>query len=237
MITEQVARNNLENLKKEIKQITDRDIKIIGVTKTHPESIYELCLNIGIDHIGENRIQELCRKNQVYPAARQKLKIHLIGTLQVNKVKFLTSNVDSLDTLSSAETLQKINERWNNATPLSLLLQVNCTGEEQKGGLTYKEKDEIFRLVKLCTTFENVKLEGLMTMGPTPAISYDINNPAYIEDTKVSFSRLATIRDEVQDHLKIDLPRLSMGMSHDYKIAIEHGATEIRIGSLLFGYR
>jgi len=237
MISEQIAKNNLENLKKEIKQITDREIKIIAVTKTHPDSIYEICLNIGIKHIGENRIQELCQKNQLHPAIREKLNIHLIGALQTNKVKSLTDNIDSFDALSSEETLLKINQRWSKATPLSVLLQVNCTGEEQKSGLTYKKKDELFRLAKVCTTNEKVKLEGLMTMGPTPAISYDIDNPAYIEDTQISFSRLANIRDEMQDYLKIELPRLSMGMSHDYKIAIKHGATEIRVGSLLFGYR
>jgi hypothetical protein len=237
MLSEQVAKNNLDHLKREIRQITDREIMIVAVTKTHPESIYDLCVNLGIDHIGENRIQELLQKNELRPGARKQLKVHFIGALQTNKVKFLPGNVDTLDTLSSEETLNKIIERWNVSDPLTVLLQINCTGEAQKTGLSYDKKDEVFRLAKLCVKSEKVKLEGLLTMGPTPVGNYDVDNQIYIEDTKKSFQRLAILRDEIQDQLKIELPRLSMGMSHDYKIAIECGASEIRIGSLLFGER
>lgn len=237
MISEQVARNNLGRLHNEIRQITDRKITVVAVTKTHPEQIYDLCVKLGIEHIGENRLQELCQKNDLRPEARKKFKVHLIGSLQTNKVKSLPGNVDTLDTLSSVETLQKIDERWNLSTALSVLLQINCTGEKQKAGLSYDQKEEIFQLAKLCSQSGKVQLEGFMTMGPTPALNYDIDNPTYIEDTKTSFSRLTGLRDEMQERLKIELPRLSMGMTHDYKIAIECGATEIRVGSLLFGYR
>jgi len=240
MISEESARKNLDALKYDIRQITDRDITIVAVTKTHPEEIFDLCVKLGVEHVGENRIQELLQKNRHRPDARKKLKIHLIGPLQTNKVKFLPENVDSFDALSSPETLEKIDQRWNLDTPLSLLLQVNCTNEEQKSGLSLNSpdgKEEIFQLVDLCARSQKVRLEGLMTMGPTPAGNYDVEDPDYIKDTRASFLRLAALRNEIQDRLKIHLPRLSMGMTHDYKIAIECGATEIRVGSLLFGDR
>lgn len=237
MNSEEIVRENFDRLRGKIRQITDREVTIVAVTKMQPDSVFEICKNLGIVNIGENRIQELCQKNELHPEARSKFRIHLIGSLQTNKVKFLGKNVDSLDTLASQETLAKINERWDQNKPLSVLFQINCSGEIQKAGLHYDDPKSIYQLAKLCSESNKVRLEGLMTMGPTPSGSYDVGNQVYMQDTKAAFTRLAQLREEMQNKLGIHMPRLSMGMTHDYEMAIECGATEIRIGSLLFGER
>jgi len=237
MINQQQIRENLENLRREIKQLTDREITLVAVTKTHPDEIYQVCVNLGINQIGENRIQELCTKNATHPDARKQLNIHLIGSLQANKVRFLEGNVDTMDTLSSHEILNKIEEKWNGDKKLSVLLQINTTGENQKSGLLHDDYPTIMHLAKSCVASKKVQLEGVMTMGPTPHDNFDISDPDYARLTLAAFNRLRLLRDRMQDDLQCKLPRLSMGMSHDYRLAIESGATEIRVGSLIFGSR
>ncbi|MDH4201217.1 MAG: YggS family pyridoxal phosphate-dependent enzyme [Spirochaetia bacterium] len=234
---EESIRKNLEQLRYDIHQITDRDLRIIAVTKTYPPEVFEICVRLGLNHIGENRIQELMDKNKLYPDAQKKLCIHFIGALQSNKVKYLSGNADTLDALSSVEVMEKINQRWDAPRPLQILLQINCTDESQKSGLNYNEKESIIALARSCIVSDKTKLEGLMTMGPTPAGNYNEQNPQYASDTRRAFQRLKNLGMELENDLSISLPRISMGMSHDYKMAIECGATEIRIGSLLFGDR
>jgi pyridoxal phosphate enzyme (YggS family) len=234
---EESVRGNLDKLQYNIRELTDRPVRIIAVTKTHAESIFDLCLKLQLTHVGENRIQELIQKNEANTGIRNKLTIHFIGPMQTNKVKFLSENADTLDTLSSEEVLEKINQRWEIAQPLKVLLQINCTDEKQKSGLHYKDKTSILKLAKLCIADTKIRLEGLMTMGPTPSQNYDEDNAQYINDTRIAFKRLKSLSLELENDLSVSLPRLSMGMSHDYKLAIECGSTEIRIGSLLFGSR
>lgn len=237
MTDEHQVRERLDFLKKEIRQITDREITIIAVTKTHPESILDICANLEIRHIGENRIQELRSKIEKRLHLRNKFVIHCIGPVQSNKAKYLPGLADSLDSLDSFDLIEKINDRWDIPEKLNVLLQINCTSEEQKSGLSHDDKKSILNIANKCLQSGKISLQGFMTMGPTPLGDEDTNSLEYQEKTRKAFIRLKNIRDEVSHELGVSLPRLSMGMTHDYKIAIECGSTEIRVGSLLFGFR
>jgi hypothetical protein len=234
-----VIREKWNKLNEKVHSLSGRKINIVAVTKYYPPEIYKFCIDAGILEIGENRIQELIDKNKVMSEERKKLKIHFIGSLQTNKVRFLSGNADYLDTVSSAVTVKKINERWEtqgeSLKKLPLLLQINCTDEIQKAGLHINNFKEILELGKLCVNGTKTRLEGIMTMGPTPEGDYDFPEKKYIDDTKKAFLKAGEIKSRLENELGMELPRLSMGMSHDYELAIECGSTEIRVGSLLFG--
>lgn len=227
----------IERLEK-IQQKVGTNTTIIAVTKTFPVEIYDLCLKLGLRHIGENRVQELINKFSARPDSKNLFTVHLIGSLQTNKVKFLANNVDTLDSIDQIHLCHKIEERYKvESIEFKCLLQINSTAEDQKSGLSINDIDSITSIAQEINKSRHLKLEGLMTMGPTPTENFSMEHKAYRERTLQIFNDTAQLKVRLEQVLGQPLPRLSMGMSHDYMLAVEAGATEIRIGTGLFGPR
>lgn len=226
-----------QKIRAEIDNLASGPVTLVAVSKTFPPEIFDLCFQAGIKHIGENRIQELRDKAALKPQARKELYIHFIGSLQTNKAKYLGGIADSFDALSSQEMLEKINDRWKEEKPLAVLLQINSTGEDQKTGLNAESYPAIKELALACHSTPAVKLEGLMTMGPTPLGGQNLEDESYQKATREAFLKTSALKERLSEDLSITLPRLSMGMSHDYRLAVECGSSEVRIGSAIFGAR
>ena len=224
----------LQNIQKKIKTITDRSIQIIAVTKRHPLPVLHACLESGISHIAENRSDELLNKLHGDSSLYKKSKIHFIGNLQSRKVASLINQIHSLDTLASLKTLKEIEKHRNQNSPLHVLIQINATGEENKSGIAIQDQEEILALCDAALHCHPVKLEGLMTMGPTPE---NMGRKEWLQSTRRVFQKTKVLKDQLENKLNIYLPRLSMGMSNDLEIAIQAGCTQVRIGRGIFGDR
>ncbi len=202
---------------------TNRDpaeIKIIAVTKYVSTETAKSAIAAGIEHIGENRDSGL---NQKWEAIGEHAVWHFIGTLQTRKVKNIIDKVDYIHSLDRLSLAEEINKRADHI--IKCFVQVNAANEETKQGLSV---DEVVSFVKDLKDFPNIKVVGLMTMAP------------FTEDEVVlreTFSKVKKLQKDVQALNLSYAPceELSMGMSNDYKIAIEEGATMIRIGTSLVG--
>lgn len=199
------------------------DIKIIAVSKNfEPADIIEAA-RAGITDFGENKAQELTSKTAVI---QEKLNWHFIGHLQRNKVRFAVDNSDyihSVDSLLIANEINKRAEKMNKK--IKILLQVKTSDEESKSGIT--DVNELMDLAGYCKEFKYADLTGLMTIAP-----YTDDRSAIRE----SFRSLYNLKEKLRT-AGIDINELSMGMTHDYDIAIEEGATMLRIGTAIFGER
>lgn len=177
---------------------------------------------------GENRVQELTEKHEKLP---KDIQWHLIGTLQKNKVKYVAPFVAMIHSVESFSLLKEINKRAKqNERVIECLLQMHIAEEDTKFGLNETELYEILESEEL-KNFENIKLVGLMGM----ATFTDNKN-----QVRAEFKNLKTLFDKVKTNFKtenIDFREISMGMSGDYPIAIEEGATLVRVGSAIFGKR
>jgi hypothetical protein len=199
------------------------EIRLIAVSKFFGIDAINETRRLGIADFGENKAQELRDK---YEILGDKVTWHFIGTLQRNKVKYAVraaSYIHSVDSQILADEVNKEAKKLNKVQ--NILLEVNTSSEESKSGLT--EKEEVINLVKHCSSLQNIKLIGLMTMAP------------FTDDTKIirkSFADLRNLKDEI-NQIEFDLKELSMGMTNDFEIAIEEGATMLRIGSAIFGQR
>jgi len=194
-------------------------IQLVAVTKYVGLNEVNEAAKAGIRDFGENRVQEADEKIKQFP----ELNWHFIGHLQSNKAKDVLpyyTLIHSLDRLSLAKALQRCGERFD--LTAKVLVQVNTSGEESKFGLA---PDQLPRFLEEIKSFDRLKVRGLMTMAPF----YD--NP---EETRPCFKELAKLRDHCRNS-DYGLEHLSMGMTNDYMIAIEEGATIIRVGSALFG--
>ncbi|MEJ5362653.1 MAG: YggS family pyridoxal phosphate-dependent enzyme [Spirochaetota bacterium] len=199
------------------------DIVLIAVTKTFPPEIIQEALNNGISLFGENRVQEAKAK---IPQLKGNFSFHLIGHLQSNKAKDAVKLFDcihSIDKLSTAIEVDKEAKKINKIQ--NILIEVNTSGEESKFGVL---PDNAMDLCKNIINLQNINCIGLMTVGP---LTEDRN------EIRKSFRLLKTLKDEINQSLGISLKELSMGMSGDYDIAIEEGATMLRIGTAIFGQR
>lgn len=205
-----------------------RDVKLVSVTKNHGPEVVQAVLDNGQHAIGENRVQELVKKMDLFEDKKDQLEYHLIGTLQRNKVKYIIDRVHlihSLDRLSLAKEIDKRAGDHNRMMPC--LVQVNISKEETKGGL-YVEDLEQF--IEDCLEFKNIRIKGLMTMAPET------------QDEKLIrkvFKECENLRQKIEKkgYNELDMDYLSMGMTNDYQIAIEEGANIIRVGRSLFGQR
>ncbi|RRR60178.1 YggS family pyridoxal phosphate-dependent enzyme [Streptococcus suis] len=195
-------------------------VKVIAVTKYVDSSIANQLMNTGITHIGENRVDQFLEKYNAL--ADKQLTWHLIGTLQRRKVKDIIPFVDYFHALDSVKLAQEIDKR---ATKIvKCFLQVNVSCEESKHGFAVSEIDAALAKISL---LENIELVGLMTMAPIDATDDELDE---------IFSKMQEIQEELATR---NLPRmpfteLSMGMSGDFRRAIAHGATYVRIGSAFF---
>jgi PLP dependent protein len=222
---------NLAQIQQRIAQAATRagrrpdDITIVAVTKTHPAEIIRASYAAGLRQFGENRVQEFESKLPQLsdlPGAA----FHLIGHLQSNKARraaHLFHRVDSVDGLGLAQKLDSAAAEENKI--LGVLIEVHLGGEDTKSGVS---EHDLPVLAEKIATLPHLELRGLMTIPPF------FDAP---EDDRPFFRKLRTLRDDLANRLARELPVLSMGMSHDFEVAIEEGATEIRPGTALFGAR
>ena len=200
------------------------DVEIVAVTKTHGAEVVKEAWDAGLAIVGENKVQEAAWKK---PASVSGPAWHLIGHLQGNKVRHALALFDFIQSVDSAKLLSRLNAVADEvgASP-HILLEVNVSGEKSKTGMPIGEVDAAVRLIlEACP---RVTFEGFMTMAPFS------ENP---EDARPYFRRLRELRDATEKRFGLVLPRLSMGMSGDYEVAVEEGATWVRLGTTLFGER
>lgn len=196
------------------------EVKIIAVTKYVSIDRAAEAVEAGIIDLGENRDEGLVEK---WGHLGDKAVWHYIGTLQTRKVKNVIDKISYLHSLDRLSLAKEVDKRA--ASPVNCLIQVNVSGEESKHGL---EPDSVLDFVRQLSEFQNIRVAGLMTMAP------------HTDDDKVlrnCFRKLKTLQQEVQE-LKLDYApcsELSMGMSNDYHVAVEEGATMVRIGTALVG--
>jgi PLP dependent protein len=197
------------------------DVTIVAVTKTVGVEEVTAALAAGVRDFGENRVQEFLGKYGLFPDARW----HFIGTLQTNKVKDVVGKAHLIHSVDSMRLLSHIERRATERGIIQpVLLQVNVSGEEAKHGLTVADLPDAIREA---SQMDSVELRGLMTMAPL----------ARAEDVRWVFRELREARDSLRATLpdRVELEHLSMGMSGDFRVAVEEGATIVRIGRALFG--
>ncbi len=226
-----VIRNNLTLLNQTIADIcrqcgrNPEDIRIVAVTKTHSEETIMEAFEAGIRDFGENKVQELVPKMAKLP---DDIVWHMVGTTQTNKIKDLVGRVDWIHSISKVKYLKELEKRAARVDRIiRVLIQVNISGEDQKSGC---EPEVISEILAYSAGLKQVTVHGLMGMASLTADRDEIRH---------QFRMLRQLRD---DHRKFEtdnirLDELSMGMSGDYDIAIEEGATMIRLGTSLFGSR
>jgi pyridoxal phosphate enzyme (YggS family) len=231
-MTQTSVRENLLGIQERIASAAARsgrraeEITLIAVSKTHPASAIHEAYEAGIRHFGENRVQEWEGKRAGTEGLRATW--HLIGHLQSNKAvraAGLFHSVDSVDDLAIAQRLDRARAEAGITGKLRVLIEVRVAPEETKSGV------EVSELPALAETFGDLprlELAGLMCIPPLLEQA---------ERVRPYFRRLRELRDELAGKLGIALPVLSMGMSHDFEVAIEEGATEVRLGTALFGAR
>ncbi len=205
------------------------EVTLVAVTKLFPSETIRKACALGLAHFGENRVQELIEKfgdGSIYRDYPE-VQLHLIGHLQSNKVRKTVQLVSSIDSIDSVELAGLINrEAVSFGRKIRALVEVNTSDEPQKYGISL---EMTVVLVEQMLRFEHLDVAGVMTVGP---------NVSNEEAIRHSFGTLREVFEEVR--AKLNPPRwntLSMGMSGDYEVAIEEGATEIRLGTALFGSR
>lgn len=203
------------------------EITLVAVSKTHPVRTLRQALDIGIRDLGENRVQEADAK--VHELGRDAARWHLIGHLQTNKARRAVKLFDVIHSLDSVPLAQRLDRSCmeEGRTELPVLIQVDLAGEETKSGVVAAELPELVNAVNECAT---LRLIGLMTLPPY------FDDP---EQARPFFRGLREMRDELQEKGRFAGERgeLSMGMTHDFEVAIEEGATILRIGTAIFGER
>jgi pyridoxal phosphate enzyme (YggS family) len=199
------------------------DVTIVAITKTHGPAVVDAIIEAGIADVGENRVQEFLKKQ---PEVHLPCRWHLVGTLQRNKATKVIGRfemVHSLDRVSLADTLNRLGGERDTRT--RVLIEVNTSGEESKHGF---DPAEVVRAARHVDSLPWLELEGLMTLGPLTDDTTAIRR---------AFQSLFRLREKAEQSLGRGLPHLSMGMSDDFEIAIEEGATLVRLGRVLLGPR
>lgn len=202
-----------------IKEGLADDVNIIVVTKYHTVEETLEAYSAGVRDFGENRIEGFLEKREALP---EDANVHFIGTLQSRKVKEVAESMTYLHSLDRESVAKKIEQYADNE--VKCFVQVNVSEESSKHGLS---AEEVQPFIEKLSPYGKVKVIGLMTMAPLTE-EHEVLN--------ATFSRLKELRDELQQTYP-DITELSMGMSNDYKIALDHGATHIRIGSKIMGSR
>jgi pyridoxal phosphate enzyme (YggS family) len=197
-------------------------VRIVAVTKTHGPEAVRAALAAGIREVGENRVQEALQKQEALPDVS--VEWHLVGTLQRNKAKHAAGRFVLIHSVDRADLAAELDRRVVPGDRQPILVQVNCSAEPQKGGV---EPASLPMLLDQLRILERIEVQGLMTMSA-------------LTDDRVEQRRAFRLLRELRDASERSghrLPELSMGMSGDYPIAVEEGATMIRLGTILFGER
>lgn len=199
-------------------------VKLLAVTKTIPVEVIQESLDLGVDALGENRVQEMLAKQPLLPP---QIEWHLIGTLQTNKIKSILGRVYLIHSLDRWALAEELSRRSAEAGLVSrVLVQVNISGEETKSGLF---PDELAEFISDAACLPGLQIKGLMTMAPY------VNNP---EAVRPVFKELRLMSESIGRKLPMaQMDYLSMGMSNDYTVAVEEGANIIRVGTAIFGSR
>lgn len=226
-----MLRENFRQVEENIRRACGRagrdpgDVTLIAVSKTKPVELLREAYDLGTRVFGENKVQEIVEK---YEALPKDIHWHMIGHLQRNKVKYIIDKVDlihSVDSVRLAETIEK--EAAKHDLTANILLEVNVAEEESKFGL---KVDEVEQVVDEIAKFSHIKVCGLMTIAPF------VENP---EENRPYFRRLRNLSVDIGgknvDNVTVSI--LSMGMTNDYEVAVEEGATMVRVGTGLFGAR
>jgi pyridoxal phosphate enzyme (YggS family) len=213
-----------ENVKKIISELPE-GVMLVAAAKTRtPEEILE-AIEAGIQIVGENYVQEA---EKAYKIIGDRAKWHMIGHLQTNKVKKAVKIFDMIQTVDSVKLAKAIDKECKKLGKIMpVLVEVNSAEEPQKSGIV---PDEVIRFVQEIAQFENIKIEGLMTMGPF------VDDP---EQLRPYFRKTRELFEKIKDMNipNVEMKYLSMGMSDSYKVAIEEGANVVRIGTKIFGPR
>lgn len=201
------------------------EVTLIAVSKTKPVSMIEELLPLNVRDFGENKVQELTAKAEILPSA---LHWHMIGHLQRNKVKYIVDKaciIHSVDSLRLAEEISKAAQKKQ--VTAKILIEVNVAEEESKFGV---RTSELLPLIEAISLLPNIAIKGLMTIAPY------VENP---EENRWIFQKLKNLSIDIKgknfDNVTMDV--LSMGMTGDYEVAIEEGATHVRVGTGIFGER
>ena len=231
MDTMQSIRENVAAIEAKIAAAAKRagrnpeDILLLAVSKTKPVEMIQEAVDCGLTALGENKVQEIMEK---FEPMGKGVHWHLIGHLQTNKVKYIIDKVDMIHSVESLRLAQEIDKRAAAAKVImDILVEVNIAGEESKFGVR-PEDTEVF--LRELSKFDNIHVRGLMTVAPFG------NNP---EENRVYFRKMRELLVDMNakkiDNISMDV--LSMGMTGDYEVAIEEGATIVRVGTGIFGER
>ena len=212
-----------ENVKRIISNIP-KNITLVAVSKTKPLEDIKKVYDLGIRDFGENKVQDLVYK---YDNLNKDIRWHFIGTLQRNKVKYLVDRAYLIHSLDSIKLLEQIEKEYSkNGKIANVLIEINIGKEESKSGILEENLSSLIQKVELCSS---VKVKGLMAIIPKGDESINRN---YFKKVKNIWDNL-----KLKDFKNITMEILSMGMTHDYKYAIEEGTTLIRVGEGIFGKR
>lgn len=226
-----MLKENLDHVEEEIRKACERsgrskeEVTLIAVSKTKPVSMLEEAYGLGVRVFGENKVQELVEK---YDALPEDIEWHMIGHLQRNKIKYIIGKaalIHSVDSLRLAEAIDKEAAKQNTAA--RILIEVNVAREESKFGLMPEAVPEF---VDKVSEFAHLKVEGLMTIAPF------VENP---EENRPIFAYLRKLSVDIakKNAHNTNMSVLSMGMTNDYQVAVEEGATMVRVGTGIFGER
>lgn len=224
-------KENFQSVEARIQAACDRagrsrkEVTLIAVSKTKPVEMLQTIYDAGSRDFGENKVQEMCDKIELLPTD---IRWHMIGHLQTNKVKYIVGRVSlihSVDSLHLAQEIEKQAAKLDVIVPI--LVEVNIAEEESKFGI---HKEETISLVREVATLPHIRIQGLMTIAPY------VENP---EDNRAYFRGIKQLSVDIAreniDNVSMDC--LSMGMTGDYEVAIEEGATMVRVGTGIFGER
>ncbi|ESE29668.1 pyridoxal phosphate enzyme, YggS family [Eubacterium brachy ATCC 33089] len=215
-------------IEKNLEEITDTlpsNVTLVAVTKTHGTEEINKAIDWGVTDIGENKVQEILEK---YPHVKP-VRWHLIGHLQTNKVKQIIDKVHLIHSVDSMKLAGEINKRAGQVgKTVNVLIQINSAGEESKFGIETEETEMMVK--QILDECENIKICGLMCIAPFDEDPDNVRE--YFRVVKEQYDELAKI-----DHENLEFKYLSMGMSHDYRVAVSEGSNMVRIGSAIFGRR
>lgn len=226
-----MLRENLENVEKNITLACEKagrarqEVTLIAVSKTKPVSMLQEVYQAGIREFGENKVQELSEKQ---PSLPQDIHWHMIGHLQRNKVKYIVGTVSLVHSVDSLRLAEEISSQAvKKSLCQDILVEVNIAQEESKFGIS---KEETFQLVENISKLPNIHICGLMTIAPF------VENP---EENRIYFRKMRDLSVDIahKNIDNVDMDILSMGMTGDYMVAIEEGATMVRVGTGIFGER
>ncbi|MBS6510746.1 MAG: YggS family pyridoxal phosphate-dependent enzyme [Clostridiales bacterium] len=222
-------RENIQEILAEIENSAQKagrraeDVQLLAVSKTVEAQRIQQAMDAGLTAFGENRVQEWKEKYEILP---KNISWHIIGRLQKNKIKYIINKIEllhSLCTLEVAQEIERLSAREGVRT--NCLVQVNIGREESKAGV---EQEELECFLEQLQGFSHIKVQGLMAIAPFA------ENP---EDVRCYFAKMRELYEKMPNEGNLERKFLSMGMSGDYKIAIEEGANIVRVGSSIFGAR